>query len=227
MRTANVTLSFQTLLAAILLLLFVPALADAHRISFVSRTLYQLVMLASLYLVSSNRKDLIIGILLFLPATATKWMVAPMLAVSTQLFFYCVFQIIFLAYLMLKVFQYLLGARKVDAEIIYASLILYIFFGLCLSLVYYGTLIISPGALGETLVADFTDQASLTVLMHDLIYFSFVTQTTLGYGDISPITGFAKAVTSTQALAGQIYLAVIIARLVGIQIATSLSDQNR
>ena len=78
---ANVPLSFQMLLGAILLLLFVPTLADADWISSVSRTLYTLVMLASLYLVSSKRRDLVIGILLFLPVTATKWMLAPILAV--------------------------------------------------------------------------------------------------------------------------------------------------
>ncbi len=224
---ASVPLSFQMLLGAILLLLFVPTLADAEWVSHVSRTLYTLVMLASLYLVSSKRRDLVIGIILFLPVTATKWMLAPILAVQTQLLVYCVFQVIFLAYLMRKVFDFLLAARKVDAEIIYASLVLYMIFGLCLSLVYYGVLIVSPGSLGESLVLNFDDQASLTVLMHDLIYFSYVTQTTLGYGDISPTTGFAKSVASTQAVVGQLYVAVIIARLVGIQIATSLNDQSR
>lgn len=226
MRTANVPLSFEALLAAMVLLLFVPVLASAEWASVVSRALYTLVMLASLYLVSLNRRDLVIGFILFVPVTTTKWMLAPILSIEIQSLLYCIFQVIFLTYVMRKVYNFLIAAKKVDTEIIYASIILYIIFGLCLSLVYYGTLIVSPGSLGENLVLDFNDHASSTLLLHDLIYFSFVTQTTLGYGDISPTTGFAKALTSTQALVGQLYVAVIIARLVGIQIATTLSESK-
>lgn len=226
MRSANVPLSFEMLLGTMLLLLFVPSLVNAEWVASISRSLYTVLMLSSLYLVSTNRRDLVIGIILFVPVTTTKWMVVPFLTVEIQTLTYCIFQVIFLTYVMHKVYNFLIAAKKVDTEIIYASIILYIIFGLCLSLVYYGTLIVSPGSLGENLVLDFEDHASLTLLLHDLIYFSFVTQTTLGYGDISPTTGFARAVTSTQALVGQLYVAVIIARLVGIQIATSLNESK-
>ncbi len=50
------------------------------------------------------------------------------------------------------------------------------------------------------------------------IYFSFTTLTTLGYGDISPQTTAARAYAVLEAAAGQIFLAVIIARLVALQI---------
>lgn len=226
MRATNLPLSFETLLGAMMLLLFVPALASADWVSPISRGLYTVVMLASLYLVSTNRRHLITGIILFVPATITKWSVMPFMDAQTQLLSYSVLQVIFLTYVVYIMYRFLVSAKKVDSEIIYASIILYIIFGLCMSLVYYGTLILAPGSLGQSLVLDFNDQASLTVVLHDLIYFSFVTQTTLGYGDISPTTGFAKALASTQALVGQIYVAVIIARLVGIQIATTLDDRR-
>ena len=226
MRATNVPLSFETLLGAMLLLLFVPSMVSADWVSAISRFLYTLVMLASLYLVSTNRRHLIIGIILFVPATITKWNIMPFLDPQTQLLSYSILQVIFLAYVVRVMYRFLLSAKKVDTEIIYASIILYIIFGLCMSLVYQGTLIVVPGSLGPSLVLDFNDQASLTVVLHDLIYFSFVTQTTLGYGDIAPVTGFAKALASTQALVGQIYVAVIIARLVGIQIATTLDERR-
>lgn len=43
--------------------------------------------------------------------------------------------------------------------------------------------------------------------------------TTLGYGDIAPLSGSARALSTLEALIGQIYLAVLIARLVGIHAA--------
>ncbi|MEJ2657673.1 MAG: potassium channel family protein [Desulfobacterales bacterium] len=50
---------------------------------------------------------------------------------------------------------------------------------------------------------------------HDYLYFSFVTLTTLGYGDITPISSFAKSLTIVIAIAGQLYLTILIAMLVG------------
>jgi hypothetical protein len=49
----------------------------------------------------------------------------------------------------------------------------------------------------------------------DLIFYSFVTLTTLGYGDITPITSPARALTVLEAITGVFYLAIFIARLVG------------
>jgi len=45
-----------------------------------------------------------------------------------------------------------------------------------------------------------------------------VTLTTLGYGDITPVSSAARALTSFEAVIGQLYLAVMIARLVGLHI---------
>jgi hypothetical protein len=50
---------------------------------------------------------------------------------------------------------------------------------------------------------------------HDFLYFSFVTMTTLGYGDITPVSPYAKSATLTIAIAGQLYLTILVAMLVG------------
>ena len=50
---------------------------------------------------------------------------------------------------------------------------------------------------------------------HDYLYFSFVTLTTLGYGDITPVSAFAKSVTMVLAVVGQFYMTILIAILVG------------
>jgi hypothetical protein len=55
-------------------------------------------------------------------------------------------------------------------------------------------------------------------------YFSFVTLTTLGYGDITPVSPLARSLATAQALTGQIYLAVMLARLVALQMANPAAD---
>ena len=50
-------------------------------------------------------------------------------------------------------------------------------------------------------------------------YFSFITITTLGYGDITPLTNRASALTLLEAIIGQIYLVVLVAWLVGMYVS--------
>jgi hypothetical protein len=57
-------------------------------------------------------------------------------------------------------------------------------------------------------------------LSHDLAYYSFITLTTVGYGDITPVQPYARALAMLEALIGQLYPAILIARLVSLQIAT-------
>jgi Na+/H+-dicarboxylate symporter len=51
------------------------------------------------------------------------------------------------------------------------------------------------------------------------LYFSFVTLTTLGYGDITPVSTAARMLATIQAVIGQMYLTVLVARFVGMHIS--------
>ncbi|MEO1585304.1 MAG: potassium channel family protein, partial [Planctomycetota bacterium] len=53
----------------------------------------------------------------------------------------------------------------------------------------------------------------------ELSYFSFVTLTTLGYGDVSPATPIARSLATLEAVFGQVFLVVLLGRLVSLHIA--------
>ena len=57
----------------------------------------------------------------------------------------------------------------------------------------------------------------------DFVYYSFVTLTTLGYGDVTPHAPFAKSLAYMEALVGQFYIAVLIASLIGTHLANRKS----
>jgi len=61
----------------------------------------------------------------------------------------------------------------------------------------------------------------------DLIYFSFVTMTTLGYGDIVPIRPLAQAAAYMGAVAGQFYIAVLVAGLVGGYVSQKIMENDQ
>ncbi len=100
--------------------------------------------------------------------------------------------------------QYL-APRPADSEQITP---LYVFLGIDFAILYDIIQRVDSGAF----VAAATELPSV-------FYFSFTTLTTVGYGDITPVSGWAQALTVVEALTGQILLVVIVARLVGMQIA--------
>ena len=59
---------------------------------------------------------------------------------------------------------------------------------------------------------------------YEFIYFSFITLTTLGYGDVTPVSAFAKSVALMIAVTGQLYLTILIALLVGKFLGTTETD---
>ena len=112
--------------------------------------------------------------------------------------------------------RFALGATTIGAEQIYAALSAYLLAGLFFGVVHWATAIIWPGSFGGI---DPERGFSLSTA----IYFSFVTLATLGYGDVVPRTEVARGIAVIEAVGGQLYIAVTIARLVGAQ----LSGQRR
>ncbi|MDB4729925.1 potassium channel family protein [bacterium] len=125
----------------------------------------------------------------------------------------------FLGYVIYVVFRHLLRCHYVTFDTICASLCVYLLLGLWWAIVYSGLDIFQPqsfysGVDGELTVMRFGSNKSVTPL-----YYSYTTLTTLGYGDLVPHTPIARMLAAIQAVTGQIYLAVLVARLVGIHIA--------
>jgi hypothetical protein len=64
-------------------------------------------------------------------------------------------------------------------------------------------------------------------IVGNLIYFSFVTLTTIGYGDITPLHPYARGLANFEAVIGQLYPATLLARLVTLELATEHADASR
>ena len=64
----------------------------------------------------------------------------------------------------------------------------------------------------------FGSQAPGPLTLNDWGYFSFVTLTTVGYGDVTPVHRIARVLAVAEALTGQLFLAVLLARLVSLEI---------
>ena len=102
--------------------------------------------------------------------------------------------------------RFLVRSREVDSETVYAALGTYLLAGIFFGQIYVAIDSISPGSLVGP------DPLTET----SAIYYSFVTLATLGYGDFLPRTDIARGVATFEVIGGQLFLAVMVARLIGL-----------
>lgn len=131
---------------------------------------------------------------------------------------------LYLGSLVYAFLQYIFSAKRIDSNLISATLCLYLIIGLLWGSVYILLETYIPGSF----VGDLLQHAEyVSERLHHFNYFSFVTLTTLGYGDILPQTKGATALCQTEAIIGQFFTAVLVARLVGIQVAQEFSGDEQ
>ena len=101
--------------------------------------------------------------------------------------------------------RFVVSADRVDSEIVYAALSTYLLAGLFFGQIYWSIEQAWPGSIvGPDPVSDST-----------AVYYSFVTLATLGYGDYLPRSDLARGIATFEVIGGQLFLAVMVARLIG------------
>jgi len=196
------------------LMVLEPLLYDRTRIKFLIDIFFTVILFTSIYAVSEKRGTTLVAILLALPKLGTTW--ANNFVPHPLLYFLdSLFGIIFIGYIIILILRHIFRQEDVSSETIYGAIVVYILLGLMWVFLYNITEILYPGSFS---VAAVLDAESKKVLY----FFSFVTLTTLGYGDITPVSAPARSLAMVEAIVGQMYLAVLIARLVGIHISQSM-----
>ena len=108
-----------------------------------------------------------------------------------------------------------LASGPVDAEHICAALDVYLLAGMAFGVVYCLLEALLPGS--------FSYGSADSLTLPRAIYFSFVSQATLGFGDIVPLLEHSEGLVIAQGIGGQMYLAVLVARLVSLYSAQGKS----
>jgi voltage-gated potassium channel len=137
------------------------------------------------------------------------------------------FAIAFLGYVVAVMLYVIFNNRQVTFNTVSTSLCVYLLLGLLWSVAYSLIDLFDPAAFYCSLPGSqvSSDLQFSKAGPSGALYFSFATLTTLGYGDIVPTTPIARTLASTEAITGQLYLAVLVARLVGLHIAESLAQE--
>jgi hypothetical protein len=186
-------------------------------------------MLSGLNAISRHRHAFHLGIVLAVPTVALNLI---------GLFVYLAFQIL----------RWTLNQVDIDAETIYGAVSVYLLMALIWGIAFYSIALTNPGSfhfpdeddlgrvqaeraaaleaggeLRET--RDWTERANSA--SGTMMYYSFVTLTTLGYGDMYPVRDGPRILAMLEATLGQLYLVILVARLVGLYTAQQMEERKR
>ena len=193
----------------LLLLLFFPFIRyfELTGLEIALNAIITLILIASIHAVSDNRRHLLLALAMIAPAIVLSW--------TDQFFPSQIYQLvapIFLAmafgFVAVHILRFALQTGRVDAAKVDAAICVYLLIGVIWQYFYILVNSVIPGSFANPRLA-----------YGEFLDFSFVTLTTLGYGDITPLNGPAQALAYTEAILGQLYLTILVARLVGLYIA--------
>ena len=175
--------------------------------------------LFALYEITRRASDLVIGLALGLPAVASGLFNAATPDTPTINAVPTLLGVFFMGFLVWRILKDVIDGSRISSEKVYGAVCAYLLISLLFAGIYGFIALANPDA--------FAVSEPLRMAMgglHDpdkndvFTYFSFVTMTTLGYGDISPVSTAARTVAWIQAVIGQLYIAITIAALVSAHI---------
>jgi len=198
------------LIALVLWLVCFPFVARLEYGILIDGSLMTLVLLSAVLAVGGRRSTLLAAAVLVMPALATTWIdrFRPGLIPKEITLLAAV---VFLIFLIAHLLRFILRAPRVNAEVLCAAVATYLVIAMFWAFAY----VLVAGLVPQSF--DFTAKGDPRRSMagFEALYFSFCTLTTVGYGDIIPVSNVARMLAMMEATTGVLYVAVLIARLVG------------
>lgn len=202
-------LRFLFLLVALLLVMLVSPFLEStllHRFYMV--VMFSLVLLAAIVIASDGHRHQVAALAIGLPWIALNllallWNI-PAVAIHANILA-CLFNV----YVLVIVLGHILRAGSVDLNILLGAASAYLLIALAWTTSYLVIFDLDPGAFSLI-------HGESRPYFHQFLYFSLTTMTTVGYGDITPVNPFAQIWATMEAVVGTLYMALLVARLVGL-----------
>jgi hypothetical protein len=207
----------ELLIALGLLFFFFPFVEEVKGGDLIVSLLLSLVLLAGVLAVADRKGVLLIALVLAIPAIAGRWInhfrpdvVHPAVFLTAAL--------VLTAFVVVNLLRFVWRAPSVNIEVLCASISAYLMLGLMWTMAYWLVDQLTPGAFAF-------NAGPRSMNGFNGFYFSFVTLSTVGYGDITPVSRIARWLAAMEAMTGLLYVAVLISRLVALY-SSPKSDES-
>ena len=209
----------QLLVALALLFFAFPFVEEVKGGNVIVSILFSLVLLSAVLAVAERKSVLVVAIILAIPAIGGRWinhlqpdLVPPSVFLGAGL--------ILVGFVVANLLRFVLRAPSVNVEVLCASIAAYLMLGLMWTMAYWLVDQLTPG--GAFSFNTNTGKQSMNGF--NAFYFSFITLSTVGYGDITPASRIARWLAATEAMTGLLYVTVLIARLVSLYSTPKSAD---
>lgn len=200
----------------IVLLVTLPLLTRLPGGDIAKSVAISIVLLAAVPAVGATHRSLILAALLVIPALIARWLnhthpeqISPTVFLAGGL--------VFMTFVMVNLVEFIVRAPRVNSEVLCAGVAVYLLMGLVWSLAYSLVATLEPGSFHFDSKA-LASEAAIGAMMREetAVYYSFITLNTVGYGDIVPVSGFARMLSVLESTCGLFYMALLVARLVSL-----------
>jgi hypothetical protein len=218
---------YTVLLATILLLLVTQPIFSGHALAQnVATGALSLVLLAALYAGRTMRAYFIVASILLIPALGFR--VAILVSSNSRFeMLEAIASCLFLSVTVFALVSQLFILRSVTLDMISAAICAYLLMGIAFAYAFAVVELQNPASFSTRLFQDTSGGiAPFMASLHNFIYYSFVCLTTTGFGDITPISGGARSLSMMEAVFGQLFVAILIARLVSLEVAQSMIKER-
>jgi voltage-gated potassium channel Kch len=177
--------------------------------------LLSVILLTALWNMSQDRQTLRYGLLLGVPAILFRY---PLFIIDNDALWVLstALRVAFIGFVTFALVKRVGTEQSVTTDTIIGAMNGFLLLALLWALVFTTLEIIQPGSFSIHASPDLPPDALADSYFPDFFYFSLVTLTTLGYGDINPLSDLARTLSAYEAVAGQLYIGVLIARLISI-----------
>lgn len=203
-------------MASIIILLILSAVLEGTKYGYlIINTASTIVFILGVYAAGRNKRNILILIILGLPWFFSEWIFTQ----SSETIFTSV---LFFLFITGTITDHILRSEEVSADTLYGAVCVYLLLGLLWASIYGFLEYVSPGIIFVTNNTDIVDHLT----SNEIIYYSYTTLTTLGYGDITSLTPEGRIVSVLEAIVGQLFIAFLVARLVAIYTAKAIIKKS-
>jgi len=209
----------ELLVALALLFLFFPFVEEVRGGDVIISILLSLVLLSAVLAVADRKGVFFIALVLAIPAIAGRWInhFRPDLVPPPV---FLIAGLALIAFVVANLLLFVLRAPSVNTEVLCASISAYLMLGLLWTVAYWLVAQVTPNAFAFNAATGTKE----TMVGFNAFYFSFITLSTVGYGDITPVSRIARWLAATEAMTGLLYVTVLIARLVSLYSSPKSND---
>lgn len=199
------------LILLLTLIVGAPFIGDYTGIRFVVQIVATGIFIFAMYAISTKQHHVIFALFLVVPTIVTLW-IDYFTSVKWAIVISEICGVLFFGFAIILIVNFICKENEVTREVIFAAVVVYLLMAMLWADIYQLLEQLAPGSFA---MPDGQIQNDRNLFL----YFSLVTITTLGYGDMTPLTDRAAGLASVEALSGQIYLVVLVAWLVGMHVS--------